>query len=225
MRILTFCQALAVTVLLSVPAHAADTAEQHYLRGVEYGEAAQHANIFKKAGLARKAQAEFERAIEIDPNFLDARFALVEYYLRAPALLGGSDAKAVAEAGEIRRRNSVEGHHAFGRIFLHQKKYVEAAREYEHAVAADANFMDGWFEIGYIAAVTGTNLERGEEALRKYLAYTPARNEPPAYRAHYWLGAIFEKQGKKTDAKASYANSLRANPDQKDVQEAMKRVS
>ena len=76
-----------------------------------------------------------------------------------------------------------------------------------------------------IAAVTGANLDRGEEALRKYLASSPKHNDPPLYRAHYWLGAIFEKQGKRVEAKASYAASLKANPNQKDVQEAMKRVS
>ena len=259
MRILTFCQALAVTVLLSVVAHAADTAEEHYLRGAEYGEAAQHANIFKKPGLAKKAQAEFERAVEIDPNYLEARFALVEYDMLAPAMIGGGEDKAIAQANEIKKRDPLEGHRAFALIYTHQKKpdlvhkeyvdavkeqpnspkarywlgvsylvdknYAAATTEFETAIKIDPAYMPGWFQVGHMAALTGTNLERGEESLRKYLAYTPAHNEPPVYRAHFWLGAIFEKQGKKADAKASYATSLKANPNQKDVQEAMKRVS
>jgi TolA-binding protein len=73
--------------------------------------------------------------------------------------------------------------------------------------------------------ITNSNFAQGEEALRKYLAYTPKSGEPSHARAHYWLGQIFEKQGKKAEAKASFATSLKLNPNQKDVAEALKRVS
>ena len=43
-------------------------------------------------------------------------------------------------------------------------------------------------------------------------------------RAYYWLGGIYEKEEKKADAKSSYAASLKINPNQKDVDAAMKRV-
>jgi TolA-binding protein len=69
------------------------------------------------------------------------------------------------------------------------------------------------------------NFAHGEELLRKYLAYTPKENEPSLARAHYWLGQIFEKQGRKAEAKASFTTSLKLNPAQKDVAEALKRVS
>ena len=249
----------AASLLEKAIAQTPNNAEAHYLLGDAYGDLAQHASFFKKAGLAKKAQAEFERAVQIDPNYFDARFALVEYDMMAPSIIGGGEDKAIAQANEIKKRDPIEGHRAFALIYTHQKKpdlvrkeYVDAVKEqpsspkarywlgvsylveknysaagteFETAVKIDPGYMPGWFQVGHIAALSGTNLERGEESLRKYLAYTPARNEPPAYRAHYWLGAIFEKQGKKAEAKASYSTSLKANPNQKDVQEAIKRVS
>ena len=60
--------------------------------------------------------------------------------------------------------------------------------------------------------------------LKKYLAYSPKDDEPSIARADDWLGGINEKQGKKAEAKASYAASLKINPNQKDVDAAMKRV-
>ena len=60
--------------------------------------------------------------------------------------------------------------------------------------------------------------------MKKYLAYRPKNDEPSLARAHYWLGAIYEKAGKKAEARASYAASLKINPNQKDVDAAMKRV-
>jgi TolA-binding protein len=85
--------------------------------------------------------------------------------------------------------------------------------------------MPGYFQIGHVAALAGNNFARGEEALKKYLAHRPKEEEPSLARAHYWLGCVYEKQGKKPEAKSSYAASLRINPHQKDVGAAIKRVS
>jgi TolA-binding protein len=85
--------------------------------------------------------------------------------------------------------------------------------------------MPAYFRLGQLAVLSNGNLAHGEELLRKYLTYTPKENEPSLARAHYWLGQIFEKQGKKAEAKASFTTSLKLNPNQKDVAEALKRVS
>jgi TolA-binding protein len=85
--------------------------------------------------------------------------------------------------------------------------------------------MPGWFQLGRTAGVAGANFARGEETLRKYLAYTPKENEPPLANAHYWLGVIYEKQGRKPEAKQSYQTALKLNPGLKQAAEALKRVS
>jgi Tfp pilus assembly protein PilF len=84
--------------------------------------------------------------------------------------------------------------------------------------------MPAVFQIGHLAALSGQNLARGEESLQKYLAYKPSGEEPGHHRTHYWLGMIYEKQGKKAEAKAHYDASLKLRPGQKDVGEALKRV-
>ena len=66
---------------------------------------------------------------------------------------------------------------------------------------------------------------RGEEAIRKYLGYKPAEQEPRLASAWYWLGMIEEKQGKQADAQQSYRNALKLAPDSKNVREALKRVT
>ncbi len=235
-------------------------AEAHYLLGSAYGIQARHASIFSKAGLAKKTRAEFDRAVQLDPNYLDARLALVQYDMVAPSFLGGGEQRAIEQANEIKKRDALVGHRAFAFIYAQQKKpdlarqelveavkeqpnspkahywlgvsyftpdknYKAARDEFETAIRLDPAFMPGWFQIGHVAALSGANLQRGEEALQKYLSYTPKHDEPPLYRAHYWLGAIYEKQGKKSDAKASYSSSLKINPSQKEVIEALKRVS
>jgi Tfp pilus assembly protein PilF len=237
-----------------------NSAEAHFHLGEAYGTLAQKANIFKQANLALKTRREFARAVELDPNYLDARWGLIEFYMIAPGFMGGDEKKAFEQAGEIRKRDTMRGHQAFAYIYTRQKKpdlarkeyidavkeepnspkthyflgtsfltadknYKQAAEEFEMAVKLDPNYMPGWFQIGHMAALSGVNLPRGEEALQKYLAYTPKPDEPQHYRAYFWLGGIYEKQGKKGEARQNYATSLKINPRQPDVAEALKKIS
>lgn len=120
---------------------------------------------------------------------------------------------------------SARAHIDLGVSYIIDKNYKAAGDEFELAIKVDPAYMPGYFRLGQISVFTNSNYTRGEEFLRKYLAYTPKENEPSLARAHYWLGQIFEKQGKKAEAKASFETSLKLNAAQKDVAEALKRVS
>jgi tetratricopeptide (TPR) repeat protein len=237
-----------------------NSAEYHYQLANAYGAATMDAGMFKMMGLAKKLKSESDRAVQLDPNLLPARFMLMEFYLRAPGIAGGSESKAVEQATEIRKRDAIDGHRAFATIhtvakkpelarkefvdmvkeqpssprahyyygvylMLTDKNYKAATDEFESALKLESTYMPAYFQIGHAAALAANNFARGEETLKKYLAYQPKDDEPPAARTYYWLGAIYEKQGRKADAKSSYAASLKINPKQKDVNEAMKRVS
>jgi tetratricopeptide (TPR) repeat protein len=249
----------AATLLEKAVAQNPKSAEAHYLLGSAYGSQAQKASIFGQASLAGKTKDEFEKAVELDPNLLDARYGLVEFYTMAPGFMGGSYDKAFAQAAEIKKHDPLMAHRAAAFIYSHQKKTDEArneylaevrefpksarahidlgvsyiveknfkaaAEEFENAAKVEPTYMPVYFRLGQGAVITNSNYTHGEEALRKYLAYTPKTDEPSHARAHYWLGQLFEKQGKKAEAKASFATSLKLNPAQKDVAEALKRVS
>lgn len=234
-------------------------AEAHYLLGSAYGDQAQKASMFAKASLASKVKDEFETAVKLDPNLLDARTGLMQFYVMAPGIMGGSFDKAFEQANEIAKRDPLRGHRSRAYIYTHQdkkdlaraeylaevkeqpnsarahldvgvlylteKNWAAAESEYETALKLEPGNMQALFRIGQLAAQSGANLPRGEEMLRKYLTYKPKEDELPTYRAHYWLGVIYEKEGKKAEAKASYARALELNASQKDAAEALKRVS
>lgn len=234
-------------------------AEYHYYLGGAYGEMALAASLFGKASLAKKARTALDRAVELDPNMIEPRLALIDFHLMAPGIMGGEPEKAVAHANEIKKRDSIEGHRAFARIHTRQKKtdlarkeFVDAVREnpksarahyllatflwseknwtgslqeIEAALKLDPNFMPAYYRLGAIAGNSGQNLGRGEDALRKYLAYTPKQNEPSHGWAWYFVGLIQEKQGKMAEAKASLQKAQKILPNAKDITDALKRVS
>lgn len=80
-------------------------AEYHLWLGRAYGHKAKRATTVQQPFLARKVKAHFEKAVALEPDNIEAREALMEYYMTAPGLLGGSKEKAREQAQEIRRRD------------------------------------------------------------------------------------------------------------------------
>lgn len=64
-----------------------------------------------------------------------------------------------------------------------------------------------------------------EKLLRDYARTAPPRSEyPPAAAAHYWLGALYEWQGKPDVARGEYQESLKLNPKYGAAQDALKKL-
>jgi tetratricopeptide (TPR) repeat protein len=109
-------------------------AEYQLWLGRAYALQARHASFLKRATLAPKIRAAFEAAVATEPGNADARLALVDFYLLAPAILGGSVAKARVEAAEIRGLDLLKAHRAFGRIAETEREPARAAAEYDRAM-------------------------------------------------------------------------------------------
>ena len=241
-------------------AQSPNSAEAHFYLGNAYAAKAQEASLFSVASLWGKVRDEFEKAVALDPKYLDGRFALLEFYAWAPGIMGGDYEKALAQAAEINKLDPMQAHRAYAGVYSAQKKqnlakkeYLDAIQEYptspkphyyfaqylaftekdyaaafnelETAIKIDPAYGRPWFELGQFAALSGTNLARGEEVLKKYLTMTPKKDEPPLGNAHYWLGAIYEKQNRKADAKREYETALKTRPGLQLAIKGLKRVS
>src|SRR4030095_5986961 len=68
------------------------------------------------------------KAVELDPENLDARADLINFYLIAPGFMGGSVDKAREQAGEIAKRDAVRGATARANIAVDQKDPAAAER-------------------------------------------------------------------------------------------------
>lgn len=74
--------------------------------GRAYGRQALEASLFTQAKWAGRTRDAWERAIELDPELLDARFDLIQYYLQAPGFLGGGRDKAEQQVAAIAQRDA-----------------------------------------------------------------------------------------------------------------------
>jgi tetratricopeptide (TPR) repeat protein len=101
----------------------------HLWLGRAYGRKAEHVPFFLAFGPARRVLKEFEIAVRLSPDNLDARFDLLEYYLDAPSIIGGGHDRARVQIEEISRQNKRMGHTARARLYADEKKFDLARQE------------------------------------------------------------------------------------------------
>ncbi len=77
---------------------------------------------------------ELERATELDKNHIEARWALIEFYIQLPGVLGGSENKSLAYAKELENISPVDGYLARGYIAEYTDRPKDAERYYKKAI-------------------------------------------------------------------------------------------
>ena len=80
------------------------------------------------------------------------------------------------------------------------------------------------YAVGRAAAASGEELDRGEAALRRLLANERQLDDPLRANTRYRLGAILERRGDKTGARAEYERALAIIPTLRDAKAGLERV-
>jgi tetratricopeptide (TPR) repeat protein len=114
---------------------------------------------------------------------------------------------------------------AFANFYVREKKYDQAFLLFEDALKKSPDDMMAIYQIGKTSAISGQKLERGEECLKRYLAYKPKINEPSIAGANMRLAQVYEKKGKKADAKKLFEAALKEDNTLKEAKEGLERVS
>lgn len=271
-----------------------NNSQYRYQLGTVCGETAEKASLFAKAGWAHRFKEEIEKAAALDPKNLDARFALLEYDLQAPRLMGGSKEKAAAMAEEIARIDPAHGYLARARLAREDKDgsreesamlkaLANAPHDYEILVSA-ANFynldtqrkydkaaeysrqalkvdpgqsgaysmlafalaaggrwaeldaavleaeknvpddLSPYYQAGRALLLTAKDLPRAERYFRRYLTQEPEAGAPTLPHAHWRLGLVLEKEGRKAEAAAEIETALRLKPDLNEAKKDLKRL-
>lgn len=96
---------------------APDHAEGYYLSGLVNLALLGEVSIFRKIGVAAKALAAWEAAVQSDPAHIDARYAIFAFYANAPGIAGGDLDQAKLMAVELESMDPGYGAMAKGLLF------------------------------------------------------------------------------------------------------------
>ena len=118
-------------------------ANYYYKYGGVLGMKAKESNKFKALGMIGDVKQSFERAIELNPKHIEARWALVYLYIQLPGIVGGSESKAIKYSNELLKLSPVDGYLSRGQIDEYFKRYSAAEQQYKKAIAAGSTKVGG----------------------------------------------------------------------------------
>ena len=127
----------------------------YFWLGNAYGRQALRTSKIRQARLAGRIRGAYEKAVALDPDNLDARSGLLQYYVVAPGFMGGSVSKAREQAREIGARSAFRGRLANAVIAERQKDMATAEREYAAAVDAAPDSAIAYAALGDLYRRTG----------------------------------------------------------------------
>lgn len=148
-------------------------------------------------------------------------FAFVTVHRRRDDL---EAAARVLEAGVRQFPDSVGMYLALGNTYDQMKRHDASVALFERLAQRRPQDMTAAYQLARLSVVTGERLDRGETLLRQYLRHTPRAGEPPLFAAHWRLGTLYERQGKRDQARASYRAALALNPSFKPAQESLSKL-
>jgi tetratricopeptide (TPR) repeat protein len=133
--------------------------------GKIYGRRAETSNPLLAPALAVKARQAFERSVELDPRNSEALDDLFDYYLEAPALLGGGYDKAAEVARRIAAVDPPEGHYAKAKLAQKRKEFSDAESHLRQAIAAAPHAVGHTIALARFLAKQGRNSESDDVLL------------------------------------------------------------
>jgi tetratricopeptide (TPR) repeat protein len=117
-----------------------------------------------------------------------------------------------------------ESYFRLGSVYVDQNKLQEAEQSFVKAIMLDPRHLHASYQLAKIYLSRGEQLDKAEEYFRKYFSKWPEENTPTWAGAHWRLGQVYEKQGKKTLAVAEWKEAIRLEPDMKQARESLKNL-
>jgi tetratricopeptide (TPR) repeat protein len=115
--------------------------------GRAYGLKASDAGPFSGLSLAKKVRLAFERSAQLNPTSVPALTALGEFYIAAPALVGGGLDKAERVANQLQPSSLSASHRLLAMIAEKRKDMFHAEAEFKAAVMVGKS-TDAWVDLG-----------------------------------------------------------------------------
>ena len=109
-------------------------ANYHFKYGGAMGLKAMSISRIRAVAYIGDIKHELEQAAKLDSKHIEARWALIEFYIQLPGIFGGSENKAIYYAKELGKISEVDGYLANGYIAEYTDRPKDAERYYKKAI-------------------------------------------------------------------------------------------
>jgi tetratricopeptide (TPR) repeat protein len=167
-------------------------------------------NSFRKGlgfwdlAMLEEAIKEFEKVVQLEPNFIFGHFCLGLAYSQKG--LYNKAFRKLRLVKALSRDSSLNAfvHNAIGNIYAEEKEYYQALGEFMKAVEEDPYFSIAYYNMGAVYF----NLRRYEEAIS---AFEKVKETSMDWEVCYYLGKAYAITGELTKSLQNYKDALSLN--------------
>jgi len=186
----------------------ATNAEYHLWLARAYLAKAMESGVINSFRYARKGKGEYEKAVELDPENLEARFELFMFLVIAPGFAGGDIKKAEKEASAIEKMSDLYGSYTRGALCERRGDIDSAEIYYMKAVEIDTSST---FFAHFALSFFYERQKRVDDALRVLRNILGIKSDMPAALFH--IGRIqVTNKGDLDEAEHCFKRYLEVEP-------------
>ena len=188
-----------------------------------------------------KMREAYDKAAEIGPRTYEDRIAVANYFLRPAGSLRQSGSEGLnglpanaAVAEKLAREAAnlepgrVDAYATLARLYAQQKGWKVLDTTLGESEKKVPDNLLPYFGAGQVLLVQSSagdkDLARAERYLRKYLGQQPEGDSPTLAEAHWRLGLILEKEGRKNDAASEVGAAIALDPSLEKAKGDLKRI-
>ena len=183
----------------------------HLSLGNALGTKAMANGIMSAIGYAGTIRDAFKKAVELDPQNMEARFSLFQYYMQAPGIAGGGSGKARDLAAQTAALNPDGGKLMAARLDADNDKLAKAeAAVLAMPVSSNEAVADGQRDLLNNLGYKYLGDKRYADSDRMYRE--AHKRFPDSDGAVYGLARVQQEQGKHREAVAGMEQAIAMNP-------------
>jgi tetratricopeptide (TPR) repeat protein len=186
-----------------------ENAEYHFDLGMMYAEDARDASIFSAPFIAGNIKEQFQRTIELDPDHLQGRIGLAQFYLQAPGISGGDVDKALEQAQIVLTMDEMQGRFLLSRIYVEKEDFNNAEAELkilEEKFGEDPEFYYFYNNYGYFLLNQG-RVDEAIDRFKKQVSLAPEEANP-----YDSLGEAYRIKGMLVESLKEYQKAFSISP-------------
>lgn len=186
------------------------------------GRLAQARLCFRDKQVAR-GEAALRQALAADPNSYRVRMTLARF-LADDTRQKWVEAEEHARAAQAMAPGRIAAYAALAGLYAHLQRWDDLERILAAAEQAVPENLSAHYQAARTLLGDDREPARAEGLLRKYLTQEPEVGAPTLAHAHWRLGLVIEKQGRRPEALAEVQTALRLKPDLDDAKKDLKRL-
>lgn len=195
--------------------------EYYVWQGRNYIKRVNEVGFFSKMSMGKNAKAAYEKAVAIDPNYVDGLAGLAQYYFGAPSIAGGDIDKAAELAQKVITLGDVGGHVLLLQVNLNRDEKSVSIADFESVAkkVTDKPKYAGFYNIyGYHLMEQG----KTEDAIKQFSKQVELN--PTSANSYDSLGEGYYEAKRYKEAADAFTKALAIDPDFSNAKKYLKKA-